>query len=271
VPNYLDRLALTDVFDSLALYQWSGYRVGQGSNAEGVSAIKVTPSFFHVLRAQAAEGRLFTEEDGTPGGSHVVVLTAAFAARRLGDAGGAVGRALRLDDEPYTVVGVLPPSFTFLNPEVRLFVPIAFTDRERSEDARWSQNHEQIGRLAPGVALASAQARTDALNRQFVENAGSLKATLVNAGYNSRGVLVKDDLVRTVRAALELLWGGVVFVLLIAAVNVTNLSLVRANARRKELATRSALGAGRGRLIRQLVTETMVLTALGGVAGLVLG
>jgi predicted permease len=271
VPNYLDRLALTDVFDSLALYQWSGYRVGQGSNAEGVSAMIVTPSFFRVLRAQAGEGRLFTEEDGTQGRSHVVVLTAAFAARRLGDSGGAVGREIRLDDEPYTVVGVLPPSFTFLSPDVRLFVPIAFTDEQRSEDSRWSQNHEQIGRLAPGVALASAQARTDALNQRLVENAGPLKATIVNAKYNSRVVLLQDDLVRSVRPALELLWGGVVFVLLIAGVNVTNLSLVRANARRKELATRSALGAGGGRLIRQLVTETMVLTAAGGVAGLVLG
>src|SRR5262249_59382916 len=124
VPNYLDRLALTDVFDSLALYQWSGYRVGQGSNAEGVSAIKVTPSFFHVLRAQAAEGRLFTEEDGTPGGSHVVVLTAAFAARRLGDEGRAVRRELRLDDEPHTVPGPLPPPFTFPHPHARPLLPI---------------------------------------------------------------------------------------------------------------------------------------------------
>lgn len=271
VPNYLDRLPLTDAFESVALYQWSGYRFGKGVAAEGVSAMNVTPSFFRVLRAQAARGRLFSEEEGTTGRNRVAVLSHDFATRKLGDGEDAVGREIRLNDEPYTVVGVLSPEFSFLSPEVRVFVPLAFTDEERSEGSRYSQNHEQIARLAPGVALSAVQARIDGLNERNLEGAGTLKDALVGAGYRSRVVFLETDLVRNVRAALQMLWGGVCFVLLIAAVNVTNLSLVRANARRRELATRSALGAGRARLTRQLVTETLLLTALGGALGLLLG
>jgi putative ABC transport system permease protein len=271
VPNYLDRRALTDVFDSVALYQWGGYGVGQGSSAVGVRAMNVTPSFFKVLRAQAAQGRLFREEEGTPGKNHVVVLSEAFAAQQARGGGDVVGREILMNNETYTVVGVLPGSFSFLSPEVRVYVPLAFSDQERSEESRWSQSHEQIARLAPGVALAAAQARIDTLNRRLLEGAGSLRTALLNAGYTSRVVFLEADLVRSVRPALQLLWGGVAFVLLIAAVNVTNLSLVRINARRREMATRSALGAGGARLTGQLVTETMVLTALGGAAGLFLG
>ena len=271
MPNYFDRVPLTDVFESVALYQVSGYRFGQGAGAEGVSAMNVTPSFFQVLRAQAARGRLFSEEEGTLGKNKVAVLSHDYAARKVGDGEAAVGREIRLNDEPYTVVGVLSPGFSFLNPDVRVFVPLAFTDEERSEDSRYSQNHEQIARLAPGVALSAAQARIDVQNERNLENAGTMKDALTGAGYRSQVVFLEADLVRNVRAALQMLWGGVCFVLLIAAVNVTNLSLVRANARRRELATRSALGAGRARLTRQLVTETLLLTALGGALGLLLG
>ena len=271
VPNYLDRVPLKEVFESVALYQGSGYRFGQGAGAEGVAAMNVTPSFFQVLRAHAARGRLFSEEEGALGKNKVAVLSHDYAARKLGDLGDAVGGEIRLNDEPYTVVGVLPPGFSFLNPDVRVFVPLAFTDEERSEESRYSQNHEQIARLAPGVALSAAQARVDGLNARNLESAGTMKDTLASAGYASRVVFLEADLVRNVRAALQMLWGGVCFVLLIAAVNVTNLSLVRANARRRELATRSALGASRARLTRQLVTETLLLTALGGALGLTFG
>ena len=271
VPNYLDRVPLKDVFESVALYQFSGYRFGRGAMAEGLSAMNVTPSFFRVLRAQAARGRLFSEEEGTVGKNRVAILSHDFAARKLGDGDDLVGREIRLNDEPYTVVGVLPRGFSFLHPEVRVFVPLAFSDEERSEERRYSQNHEQIARLLPGVALSAAQDRIDALNARNLESAGNMKDALAGAGYRSRVVFLEADLVRDVQAALRMLWGGVGFVLLIAAVNVTNLSLVRANARRRELATRSALGAGRARLFRQLVTETMLLTLLGGALGLLLG
>jgi predicted permease len=271
VPNYFDRLAMTDVFESQALYQFGGFRVGQGAGAEGVAALNVTPSFFHVLRTEAVRGRLFSEDDGSPGRNRVAVLTHAFAQRQAGGLDGIVGRDLRLNDEVYSVVGVLPEDFSFLDPEVRIVVPLAFTPEDRAEDRRWSQNHEDIGRLAPGATLQQAQSRIDAMNTQIVERAGALKSALVNAGYSTRLSSFEADVVRNVRGALQLLWGGVLLVLIIAAVNITNLSLVRASGRLKELATRHALGAARWRVIRQLVTETTILTMVGGLAGLVLG
>ena len=271
VPNYLDRLAFTDVLEAQALYQFSGHRVGEGARAEGVASMTVTPSFFRVLRTRAARGRLFTEEDGQAGRNRVTVLSYDFASRQPGGIDGIVGRDLRLNDVQHTVVGVLPEDFRFLNPDLRLWVPIAFTAEQRAEPSRHSQNHELIGRLAPGATPAQAQARVDALNAVILERAGALKQALVNAGYHTRIVSFEADVVRNVRRSLTLLWGGVLFVMLIAAVNITNLSLVRASGRLRELATRHALGAARGRVVRQLVTETMLLTLIGGALGLVLG
>ncbi|HEX2442715.1 MAG TPA: ABC transporter permease [Vicinamibacterales bacterium] len=271
VPNYFDRRAMKGVFEEVALYQFGGFRVGQGTAAEGVDALNVTPSFFQVLGVSATAGRLFREEEGTPGRNKVAILSHVFAARQPGGVTGIVGRQLRLNDELYDIVGVLPEGFHFLNPDIRVFVPIAFGPEDRAEDRRHSQNHEQIARLARGVTLDQAQAQVDALNAQIVERSGPLKAALIQAGYTTRMVPLEADLVRDVRAALLLLWGGVLFVVLIAAVNITNLSLVRASGRMKELATRSAIGAGRGRIARQLVTEATLLTVVGGVLGLLVG
>ena len=271
VPNYVDRAALTDVFDSVALYQNAGYRVGEGAAAEGMPAMNVTPSFFTVLRTTALRGRLFTGDDGTPGRDKVVLVSQAFAARHAAGVDGIVGQSLRVNNEAYQVVGVLPDTFHFLNPAVRLFVPLAFTPEQRAEDERYSQNHQQIARLGAGVTVAQAQARVDALNAHYVERAGPLKSVLINAGYTTRIVPFADDLVRDVRAALEMLWGGALFVVLIAAVNITNLSIVRAGARLKELATRYAMGAVVGRIARQLITETTLLTVIGGALGLAIG
>ncbi|HEY7500626.1 MAG TPA: ABC transporter permease [Vicinamibacterales bacterium] len=271
VPNYFDRLAFTDVLESQALYQFRGFRAGEGAGAEGVAGITVTPSFFRVLRTSAARGRLFTEEEGTSGHDRVAVLSHAFAARQPGGIDGIVDRQLRFDDNLYTVVGVLPPAFTFLNPDVKVFVPLAFTAEQRSEEARHSQNHEEIGRLAEGATIAQAQARIDSLNTVIVERSGVLKSALINAKYHTRILSFESDVVRSVRGALQMLWGGVICLLLIAAVNITNLSLARANTRLKELATRHALGAARKRVVRQLVTETTVLTLVGGLLGLALG
>lgn len=266
------RTTLTDVFDSVALYQSSGYRVGEGAGTENVSAMSVTPSFFQVLRTSAARGRFFTEEEGTPGRDRVVVLSHPFAAQQPGGVNGAVGRQIRLDDQIYDVVGVLPERFHFLSPDVRFFVPLAFDSEDRAEGRRYRFNHQQIARLAPGATLAQAQARVDAMNAGQAENiAPQLRPLLIATGYHTKLVPFEADLVRNVRPALRMLWGGILFVVLIAALNITNLSLVRATGRLKELATRNAVGAATGRIARQLITETTLLTLLGGALGLAVG
>jgi predicted permease len=154
---------------------------------------------------------------------------------------------------------------------VQLWTPLAFSAEDRSEDRRYSQNHEQIARLAPGATLAQAQQQIDAQSRRNLENAGPLRALLANARYRAIVVSLEADMVRSIRRTLHLLWGGVLFVLLIAAANITNLVLVRATGRMKELATRHALGAGHVRMARQLLTETLLLTVIGGLLGLALG
>jgi predicted permease len=231
----------------------------------------VTPSFFDVLGVTAARGRLFTEAEGTPGKNRVVLVSSTFAARQPGGVDGIVGRQLRLNDVVHDVVGVLPENFFFSSPEVRVFVPLAFEPADFGDDRRYSQNHELLLRLAPGVTLERAQSRVDAQNAAATERAGPMKDVILRAGYVSRLQRLDVDLVRNVRAALQMLWGGVVFVMLIAAVNITNLALVRTNARIKELATRNAIGAGSSRLARQLITEATILTVAGASLGVLLG
>ena len=271
VPNYFDQRALTGVFESLGLYRFSGHRVGRGEAAEGVAGMQVTPSFFAVLRTRAARGRLFTGQEGTAGHERVVVLSHGFAARQPGGVGGIVGREIDLDGRAHTVIGVLPEDFAFLDPGRQVWTPVAFTPEDRAEQNRYNQLFQAVGRLAPGVTLPEVQAQLDAFTIRNLERSGSLRTMLENAGYATRVVLLGEDVVRDIRPALHLLWGGVALVLLIAAVNVTSLSLARASGRTRELATRQALGAGRARVLRLLVTETTVLTLVGAMAGLLLG
>jgi predicted permease len=271
VPNYLDRQTLVPAFESQALYQDRGFAVGEGSSTEGVAGMRVTPSFFRVLRASPHRGRLFTEEEAVEGREHVAIVSFGYWQRALAGSNAAIGRDIRINSERHTIVGVLPESFTFMNPDIAIWVPATFNAEMRSEDARYSQNHEAIARLATGATIEQAQQQIDAQTRRNIERAGNLKQLLVNAGYRTRLVSLELDVVRNVRRTLHLLWGGVLFVLLIAAANITNLVLVRASGRMKELATRHALGAGHGRMARQLLTETLLLTAVGGLFGLALG
>jgi predicted permease len=271
VPNYADRRAMTDVFSAVALYQYSNYKVGQGARAESVPAMNVTPSFFDVLGSTTARGRLFTEAEGTPGKNKVAIVTSAFAARQPGGIDGIVGTQLRLDDDVYDVVGVLPRTFFFLSPDVRVFVPLGFAPNDFADDRRHSQNHEMLARLAPGVTIERAQSRVDAQNAVVTDRAGALKDTIIRAGYTTRLLPLEADVVRNVRAALQMLWGGVLCVVLIAAVNIVNLALARTHGRMKELATRNAIGAGTFRIGRQLITEATMLTLAGASLGIVLG
>jgi predicted permease len=271
VPNYFDRVALTDVFTAMAMYRTRGVDVGQAGSVERTSAMEVTPSFFRLIGVGPATGRAFMEAEGQPGGGKVVILAETYARRVFGPSGTATGRDIRIGGEPHTVVGVMPDAFAFLDPDVRLWLPLAFTPDQRAEDARYSQNHDSVARLAPGVTLADAQQHIDRFTARNIEQAGPLKHILVNAGYSGHVVPLAADLVRDVRGTLHLLWGGVLFILLIAAVNLANLVLVRATGRVKELAMRHALGADRPRLARQLLTETTLVTMIGGLLGLLLG
>jgi predicted permease len=271
VPDYYDRLRELEAFEEQALYNPRGLTVAIKGDAQRILGMAATPSLLRMLKAAPIQGRIFTEAEGELGNHRKTVLTFGLWQELYGGDAGAVGQDLRINGEPYSIVGVLPAGFEFLNPEVRLWIPAAFSAEQKSDDSRHSNNWSMVGRLRPGSTAVQAQQQVDALNARNMERFPHLKEILTNAGFHTVAVPLQEDLVRGIRSTLYLLWGGVLFVLLIGVVNLTNLALVRSSGRAKELATRQALGAALGRLTRQLLTETVLLTVLGGALGLAIG
>jgi putative ABC transport system permease protein len=271
VPDYYDRLRATTVFDAQALYNASNVSVDQGGRPTRVRVMNVTPSFFPLVHVQPAIGRTFREAEGELGNENRAVLSYAFWQSQFGGAADVVGRDLRVDGRPYTIVGVMPKNFVFLSDDVTFWRPLAFTDRQKSDESRHGNNWRHIGRLKPGATLAQAQAQIDALNAANLDRFPQYKQLLINARFHTVVTPLQEELVSSVKATLYLMWGGALFVLLIGCVNVANLALVRSRARLKELATRLALGAGRARIAAQLMVESVLLTMLSAIAGLLVG
>jgi len=268
-PDYFERRERVEAFEEIASYNYGSFTIGEQGAPEQIMAMNVTPSFFRLLRVEPELGQAFTEDDGVVGDNRKAILSHAAWLQYFGGAEDVVGRSIRLNDVPHTIVGVMPAGFYWGNREVRVYRPIAFTLDQRQ--ARHSNNWQQIGRLAPGASIAVAQQQINAINEFNLEAFPGMTVPLLNAGYNTRVVSYQDDLVRDVRSTLYLLWGGVLFVLLIGCVNIANLVMVRSTIRHRELATRLAFGAGRLRLVRQLLTESIVLTGVGGSLGLLIG
>jgi len=267
--DYYDRLRDVHVFSEQALFRTNGQTLQMQSTPERVTGMLATPSLFRLLRVSPAYGRAFSDAEGEPGAEHKTILSDGLSRQLFASPEAALGRNIRIGGQPYTVVGVMPAAFNFIDPEVRLWVPAAFTPAQR--EVRHSNNWQSIGRLKPGATLQQAQSQVDALNRANLDRFPSFKELLLNAGFHTVAMPLGDMLVKEIRGALYLLWGGAAFVLLIGVVNVANLVLARTTVRRKELATRLALGAGAGRLIRQLVTESILVAVAGGAIGGALG
>ncbi len=272
-PDYLDRRKLTDIFDSVALIGHGGYDLGAQGSAQRIDGQYVTPDYFRVLRVQPALGRAFTEEEGVPGKDNVAILSHGLWKDLYGKDPGAVGKDIRLSGVQRRVVGVMPEGFgTNLGGDtIRVWVPFALTDRQRSDEARHNNSWDMLGRLKPGVSVAQAQQRIDALNKHNIERFPQYRKLLEDARFATKVVPAKDELTRDIRPTLYLLQTAVVVVLLIGCVNVANLMLVRSNIRIKELAIRFSLGAGRMRLARQLLTESIAVALCGGAAGVAVG
>ena len=271
VPDYYDRQRETNVFQEQALYRTGGATVGGETDPQRVTSMLSTPSLLRLLQVEPIRGRLFSEEDGEVGKTSKAILTYAAWQQWFGGQDSAVGRDLRVNGRPFTVIGVLPKDFVFLDPDVKLWTPLAFTPQDRSDERRHSNNWQYLARLKPGATVTQARQQIDALNARNLERFPGLKQLLINAGFHTVVEPMQAHLVKDLRSTLYLLWGGVIFVLLVGAVNVTNLMLVRSSGRMKELATRHALGAGLGRIARQLVTETLLLASVGGALGLGIG
>jgi len=239
---------------------------GQGEPAR-LEGAKTTPGLFGTLGVAPALGRSFLPGEDAPGRSRVVLLSDALWRQRFGEDPSVVGRAVRLGGESYTVVGVMPPTFRFPSRGTRLWTPAA---RDPNPFAEWGSSWmTTVARLRPGATVERASAETGAAMARV---RGGFPWKMPDDWARGAGAVpLRDQVVGETGPMLLILLGAVGFVMLIACVNVANLLLARAAVRQKEIAIRSALGAGRGRLARQLLTESAVLAALGGAAGLALG
>jgi predicted permease len=272
--DFFQRREHVDAFEEVAVFQGSGATVGEAGSTEQVSAMRVTPSFFPLLGVEAALGRTFTEDEMEVGNHLKVVLTHGYWQERFGAAVDAVGRELRLNARPYTVVGVLPVDFVLpTRTETRFFLPIAFTEEQRQLDQWHNNNYQMMARLRPGATLEQARAQNEALNQALIDQwpIPNARQLLEDAGFSTGVFSAQEDMIRDARAPLLLLWAGVGFVFLIGCVNIANLMLARAQARVTEVATRLALGAPRKRVARQVLTEAVVMGLAGGAVGIGLG
>ncbi|HWC99424.1 MAG TPA: ABC transporter permease [Candidatus Sulfopaludibacter sp.] len=267
--DYFDRLRDVHVFSEQALFRTNGRTIEIQGTPQRVTGMSGTPSLFRLLRVSPAHGRAFSDAEGETGADQKTILSDGLSRQLFGSPEAALGHDVRIGGQPFTVVGVMPAGFNFIDPEVRLWTPASFTPADH--EVHHSNNWQNVGRLKPGATLQQAQAQIDALNRANLDKYPAFRQLLINAGYHTEVVPLEDMLVKEIRGSLYLLWGGAALVLLIGAVNVANLVLARTTLRRKELATRLALGAGTGRLVRQLVTESTLVSLAGGVAGAALG
>lgn len=268
IPHYFDRLRAVDVFDEQALYQGSGFTLGQSAQTEQVLGWRVTPSFFRLAAVPPSLGRVFAESEGEIGNEYRVVLSYPLWQRLHGGDPAAVGRELRLDSRPYEIVGVMPAGFSFEDEDVQLWVPLAIEDSPASPEERHSNAWQMIGRLKAGATLTQAQAQIDQLTAAEFDVFPEFRQLLADTGFHTVVMPLQEEMVRDIRGSLYLLWGAVLFVLLIGAINVANLMLIRSNVRLKDVALRYALGAGRLRLARQGLTESVLLTLIAAALGL---
>jgi len=271
VPDYFDRLRDITAFSEQALIKQGRRSVDQAGGAASVAGLLVTPSFFRVAGVKPQLGRTFTDEEGEIGHELETVISDGFWRTQFGGDRNAVGRQLRIDGRPHTVVGVMPPGFRTIDNDIALWTPMAFTAKEKSDEQRHSNNVLYIARLKPGATVQQAQAQIDKLNAANLERFPQLKEILINAGFHTIVMRLQDQMVKDIRPVLYLMWGGSLCVLLIGWVNVANLVLVRSRVRLKELATRMAIGAGTWRIARQLALEHVVLSLGAALAGIAIG
>jgi len=263
IPKFFKWKAQTDAFQDVAAYDFGGPGFNlTGGSPEQVHGLHVSEAYFRLFGAPVMLGRAFTPQEDSPNGGKVVVLSYGLWTRRFGSNPNIVGTTLSLGNEAYTVVGVLGKSF-FSDPEADIYLPFQFDPNSAN------QGHYFLaaGRLKPGVTLAQANALLKVAADQFRHQ----YPVALDVHESFAVQPLRDSIVSDVRSSLFIMLGAVSLVLLIACANVANLLLIHATGRKREFAIRAALGAGRARIILQLLTESILLSITGGILGLLLG
>jgi predicted permease len=262
--NFLDWRQQSSGFEAMAPYHGNMFTLTGTGEPQRVAGPEVGPEFFSVLKAKPLIGRTFTDDDGKSEAQHVVVISEGFWRANLGGNLNVIGQSLRLNEQQYTIVGVMPKSFGYpmSTTAPQVWACLQWDAKERA--VRGNHNYVAFGRLKPGVSLRQAQSELSTIASRLEK-----EYPADDAGWGALIVPLRDELVGDVRPALLILLGAVAFVLLIACANVANLVLAMTLSRRKELAIRTALGAKRSQLIGQVLTETIFLAIAGGALGLI--